>query len=113
MDEESKMALSGLLGMITALLLLVFAFWCAPAKAEVVASPPIPESRWHYHVLPPELIPEVCAAFSDQRNHPGIPLACMFKNLITNECHIFIAPGIPGALFAINYEEKRCRGEEK
>jgi len=78
-----------------------------------VASPqPIPESQWRYHILYPDQIADVCSAFVDQKNHPGLPTACAFKNLITNQCHIFLAPGQAGALFALDYEKKRCAGAD-
>ena len=88
-------------------------YWAGNAYAQPAASPSIPEDRWHYHILLPDQIVGVCGAFVDQRGRSGIPMACRFKNYVTKECHIFIAPAMPGARFAVIYEEKRCRGEEK
>ena len=81
-------------------------------RVTITAPRPIPEDRWHYHILQPDQIADICSAFVDQRTHKGLPIACTFKNLITNECHLFLSPGSPGALFALDYEKKRCAGAD-
>ena len=82
-------------------------------RVTIAAPRAIPEANWHYHILLPDQIADVCSAFVDQRGHQGLPLACVFKNFIKNECHLFLAPASPGALFALQYEERRCRGLEQ
>ena len=67
---------------------------------------PIPESNWYYHMVPIEIIPEICAAFVKlDKGHT--PIACSFRNYITNECHIYFSPM---SLYAQRHEEKHCQG---
>ena len=97
--------------MIFAALVLLATFlpvWLGAEETPVLR--PILEKNWHYHMLPAEVIPEVCSAFADQRSGATkIPVACSFRNHTLNECHIFLSMT---SLFAQRHEEDHCRGKD-